>query len=167
MVTDYRSFRNIGVAVITLPQRLQQHAIETQFGRIAETLDADGHAVVTCSGLRAVSAEQPVPPGKVETEVAVGFCADDRMMHAVHVRRHHQQAHDAVDWRRHAHVAVVEHRRGIQQRLEYQHRQRRCTEQGDDRELDEQGKQDLDRMEAHAGRHVDVEIGVVHAVQPP
>ena len=35
------------------------------------------------------------------------------------------------------------------------------------RELDEQGEQDLDRMEAHAGRHVDVEIGVVHAVQPP
>ena len=35
------------------------------------------------------------------------------------------------------------------------------------RELDEQGKQDLDRVEAHAGRHVDVEVGVMHAVQPP
>ena len=34
-------------------------------------------------------------------------------------------------------------------------------------ELDEHGEHDLDGVEAHARGHVDVEVGVVHAVQPP
>ena len=34
-------------------------------------------------------------------------------------------------------------------------------------DLDRQGNENLERVEAHAGGDVDVEIGMMHAVQPP
>src|ERR1043165_5496932 len=49
-----------------------------------------------------ISAEQPVPPGQVEAEVAVGLARRDRMMHQVHVgvttiRRSTRSSHDGID----------------------------------------------------------------------
>jgi hypothetical protein len=64
-------------------------------------------------------------------------------------------------------VAVVEHRRGIEQHLEHQHRRGRRAEHGDHRELDQHREDDLDRMEACAGGDVVVGVGVVHLVQAP
>ena len=89
------------------------------------------------------------------------------MVHAVHVRRDDEPAQHAVERLRQAHIAVVEHRGGVEQHLEDQHRHGGRAERGDDAELDAHRQQDLDRVEARAGRHVEVEIGVVHAVQPP
>ena len=85
----------------------------------------------------------------------------------MHLRRDHEPARDRVEPRRQRHVAVVEHRRGVEQHLEDQHRERRHAERHDRRHLDRQREHDFERMEAHAGGHVDIEIGVVHAVQPP
>ena len=62
---------------------------------------------------------------------------------------------------------MVEHRGGVEQHLEDQHCDCRRAERRDDAELDPHGQQNLDRMEAHAGGHVELEIGMVHAVQPP
>ena len=89
------------------------------------------------------------------------------MVHAMHVGRDDDPAQHTVEPRRQAHIAVVEHRGGVEQHLEDQHRHGRRAEGGDDAELDTHRQQDLDRMEAHAGRHVELEVGVVHAVQPP
>ena len=69
--------------------------------------------------------------------------------------------------RRNAHVAVVEHRRGIEQHLEDQHGHGRRAERRDDGELDPHREQDLDRVEARSGRDVELEVGMMHAVQPP
>ena len=135
--------------------------------RVAELLDADGHRLVSRRRLVAVGAEQAVPPGQVEAEVAVGLARDDRVMHAVHVGRHDDPAQHAVEPRRHAHVAVVEHRGGVEQHLEDQHGDGRRAQRRDHAELDAHRQQDLDRVEARAGRHVELEVGVVHAVQPP
>ena len=67
--------------------------------RIAELLDADGHALVAGRGLGAVGAEQPVPPRQIEAEIAVGLARHDRVVHAVHVGRHDDPAQHAVEAR--------------------------------------------------------------------
>ena len=92
-----------------------------QLARVAELLDADDHPFVPGRGLGAVGAEEAVPPGEVEAEIAVGLARHDRMVHAVHVRRDHEPAQHAVEPRRQADVAVVEHRGGVEQDLEDQH----------------------------------------------
>ena len=132
-----------------------------------KAVDADGHALVALRGLGPIGAEQPVPPREIEAEIAVGLGPDDGVVDAVHVGRHHEPADQGVDGRGHAHIRVIEHRGGVEQDLENQHGQRRRADCRHHGELDQNGEHDLDRMEAHAGRHIDVEIGVVHAMQPP
>src|SRR5262245_27843513 len=89
------------------------------------------------------------------------------MMDAMHVRRHDKPAQDPIDLRRHADVAVVEHRGRIEQDLEDQHGRRGCPECCDDGEFDRRRQQDLDRVKTHAGGHVELEVGMMHAMQPP
>jgi hypothetical protein len=118
-------------------------------------------------GLGPIGAEQPVPPWEIEAEVAVGLGPNDGMVDAVHVGRHHQPADQGIDGRRHAHIRMIEHRGGVEQDLEHQHGQRRRADCRHHDELDQEREHDLDRMEAHARRDIDVEIGVVHAMQAP
>src|SRR6056297_1795198 len=92
---------------------LQQHAVQPQVGGIPELPDADGHAVVAVSRLVPIGAEQPVPPGQVEAEIAVGLVPVDRVMNAVHVRRDHEPTKHPVDAPRDREVTVIEHRRGV------------------------------------------------------
>jgi hypothetical protein len=68
--------------------------------------------------LVAIGAEQTVPPGQVEAEIGVGLVVFDRVVHAMHVRRHQNPAQHSVDRQRQADVAVVEHGRGVEQHLE-------------------------------------------------
>ena len=133
-----------------------------------ETPYAEHHALVAGRGLVAVGPEQPVPPRQVEAEVAVRFAPLDRVVHAVHLGRDDQPA-------QHAHRAgaavrtlrVVEHRGCVQQHLEDEHADGMRAERDDHRELDGERQHDLERMEAHARRHVELEVRMVHAVQPP
>jgi len=62
---------------------------------------------------------------------------------------------------------VVEHRGGVQQHLEDQHGNRGRPQRGDYGELDHHRQQNLDRMEAQSGGHVEFEVGMMHAMQPP
>ena len=62
---------------------------------------------------------------------------------------------------------MVEHCRGVEQHFEHQNRNGRWPQRGDDSKLDAHRQQDFDGMEAQSRRHVEFEIGVVHAVQPP
>ena len=55
------------------------------------------HAFVPAAGCGAVGAEQAVPPGQVEAEIAVGLARHDRVMDAVHLGRDHEPAQHAVE----------------------------------------------------------------------
>src|ERR1043166_1052516 len=148
-------------------ERLREQPVEAQFAALSERRQADGHSLVPGFRRRPVGAEQPVPPRQIKAEVAVGLARRDRMMHAVHVGRHHDQAQHAVEPGRHRHVAVVEQRGGVEHHLEHKDRDRRNAKSDHHRDLDQHGKQDFDRMKPHAGGHVDVEVGVMHAMQAP
>ena len=50
-------------------ERLNQHAIEPEFARLAELFDTDGHRFVSGCWLRPVGAEQAIPPRQVEAEL--------------------------------------------------------------------------------------------------
>jgi hypothetical protein len=45
-----------------------------------------------------VDAEQPVPPGQVEPEFAVGLLNEHRVMDPVHIRRNYQRPERLVDY---------------------------------------------------------------------
>ena len=155
-----------GVAAI-IAKRLRQQPIDAQLARIAKDRDADGHAVVAGFGHGTIGAEQTIPPWQIEAEIAVGLTAQDGVVHPMHVGRHHQPTQQAVERGRHRHIGMIEGRGRVQHHLEQQHRHHRNAERDHDRDLDSHGNQNLERMEAPAGGDVDVEIGVVHAVQPP
>ena len=89
------------------------------------------------------------------------------MVDAVHVGRDQDPAQPAVDTYGQPDIAVIEHRRGVEQDFKNHHPQRRCAEHHHRAQLDDHRQQYLDRMEADPRRHVDVEVGMVHAMQPP
>ena len=51
-------------------------------------INADHHAKLPGGGFGNMRAENPIPNGKAEAEIAVGFRTHHRMMHAMHIRRH-------------------------------------------------------------------------------
>ena len=59
--------------------------------------------------LGAIGAEQTVPPGQVEAEIAVGLTDDHGVMHPVHVRGDHEISQYAVKSERDSDIAVIEH----------------------------------------------------------
>ena len=141
--------------------------MQVQFPGLPEGIEPDRHALVPERRLRPVGAEQPVPPGQVETEVAVGFGRDVGVVDPVHVRRHDEPAQRPVEPRGQAQIAVIEHRGAVQQHLENQHGHGRRAEDDDGGQLEQHRQDNLDRMEAGAGRHVEIQVGMVHAMQPP
>ena len=100
-----------------------------------------------------VCAEQAVPPGQIEAEIAVGLIAPQhRMVHAVHVGRHHQQAHDPVEPARHRGIGMIEHRGRVEHDLELRRPRPRGTPTSTTTAiLISIERHDLDRMEAQAG----------------
>src|SRR5215471_9556709 len=64
-------------------KRLQQHAVETQLGTVAKLLDPDPDGIVAGLGLRPIGPEHPIPPGKIEAEIAVGLRCVRGMVHAM------------------------------------------------------------------------------------
>jgi len=62
---------------------------------------------------------------------------------------------------------MVEHRGGIQKHFEDKHSNRRRAKGHDDGELDGHRQQDFYRVKAQTGGHVEFQIRMMHAVQPP
>ena len=89
------------------------------------------------------------------------------MMDAMHVRRHDDPTQDAVQPLRQPTFRMIEHRGRVERDLEDQDGDRRRAEAGDDGELEAHREKNFNRMEPRTRRHVEVKIGVVHAVQPP
>ena len=95
--------------MLRLPPRLRQHAVQPQFRLVAKNRQADRHAALPGRRLGAIEAGQTVPDRQVEAEIRMRLGRDDRVMHAMHVRRHERRSHDALDARRQAGVGMVEH----------------------------------------------------------
>ena len=130
-------------------------------------LDAQSDAVVPGSGLGAVGAEKAVPDGEVESEVAVGFRPEDRVVNAMHVGRDDQPAKESLQPGGDEDVAVVEHGGGIEQNFKKKHAERRCADGGNGGKLNCKRQEYLDRMEASAGGDIDIQVSVMHAMEPP
>lgn len=135
--------------------------------RVAIFLEADSHIQMAFFGLRAIGAANPIPPGKVEAEVTVGFADKDRMVDAVHVRGNHNQAQQTIQRSRKFDVAVVEHGTGIQHHLKGEHSLCRCTQKNDRRHFYQHRDDDFQRMKAIAAGDVQIKVGMVHPVQAP
>ena len=77
-------------------ERKDQEARQGKPLWIAELGQPDRHIRVPFFGLVFVGSEQPVPPGQVEAEIAVGLADDDRVMDPVHVRRNNNEPEHTV-----------------------------------------------------------------------
>ena len=102
---------------------------------VAKDVEADNHTFMSSGGLILISFEHPVPPGRVETEIAVHLHGISRAVNAVQVRRDHEQPERSVDATWDADVGMVEHGHAVQRDLEEQDSQRRRAEQKDHGEL--------------------------------
>ena len=129
--------------------------------------EADGHPFVSGSRLIPIGAENPVPPGQVKSEIAVGFPNDHRMMHPVHFRGHHEKTEHSINRLRQTHVAVIEQACRIQENLKENYGQRGNPQNKNRPHLDGHGKENLQGVETNPGRCVEIEICVVHHVQAP
>ncbi len=122
---------------------------------------------MTGFGLSAVGAEEPVPNREVESEIAVGFGSDNGVVHTMHVRCDDQPAKQPLEACRDEDIAVVEHGGGVEQKFEEKHTQSRRSDGGDRAKFDGQREENLHGMEARARCDIDIQIGVVHAMEPP
>ena len=109
-----------------------------------------------------------VPPRQVEPEIGRASRAATiewwtRCMSGVD----HDPPQPAVDARGQPDIAVAEHRRRVEQDFEDHHRHRGRAERHHRAQLDDHRQQDFERMEADPGGHVDLDVAVVHAMQPP
>jgi len=101
--------------------------------RITKLGKPDGHPFMTCRGLGPVSPEEPIPPGHIETEIAVCLPDCDGMMDTMHIGRHHKETKDTVDLFRYMDVSMVEGCSGVEQYLKEDNRQNRWPENDNDR----------------------------------
>ena len=74
-------------AAILFTERLHQLAFETKFLRVADT---NGHRLVIGFRVGTIRLKQPIPPRKVETEVAVRFALWEKQEFAV--PQHHTRS---------------------------------------------------------------------------
>ena len=89
------------------------------------------------------------------------------MVDPVHVRRDQDPAQHPVEPRRQAQIAVVEHRGAVEHDLEDDDGHGRRADDDHRRELQQDRQDDLDGMEPGPGGDVEIEIGMMHAMQPP
>ena len=59
--------------------------------------------------LRTISAHQAVPPGHIETKVAVGLDREYGMMNSVHIRSYHKKAKKPIQTEWKPYVPMIEH----------------------------------------------------------
>jgi len=128
---------------------------------------SDHHCIMPGGGLRPVRAEQAVPPGEIEAEIAVGLPDDHRMVDAVHVGGDDKKSEHCVEPGSDADVAVIEHARAVKDYLKEKHRGNGGAEEEHHTDLDAHGKDYLDRMETKAGGDIHLGVSMVHFVEPP
>ena len=118
-------------------------------------------------GLSLIDPEQSVPPGQEESEITVRFNMLDRVMDAVHVRRHDEAPEPTVYVWLQRQIRVVEHRADIQNHFIPKHEDRRRADQDHDRPLPGQGDQYLAGVKPERRHHIEIWIGMMDAVEAP
>ncbi len=129
--------------------------------------EPDGHAAMPGLRLGNVGAEQPVPDRQIETVIGIVLAAQHRVVHAMHVGRHDEEPHDAVEPLRQRDIGVIEHGAGIEDHLEQEHGEGCGAERHHHHDLPQHRQPDLDGVKADRRGHVDVTVGMVHLVQAP
>src|SRR5215210_9502856 len=86
---------------------LKQHPVETELRGVAELRQPKCHSLMAGFRLGPVGAEQAVPPGQIEPEVAIGLASFDRVVNAMHLRGDDKPAQNLVDPCGQPHVAMV------------------------------------------------------------
>ena len=85
-------------------------------------------------------------------------------MDAVHVWCNDNPAKHTVQPQWNLHIAVIEHRGGVEQHFEDDDRDSRWTKNHDHSEFDERGKQDFQRVEPQTCGYVEVQVSVMDHV---
>jgi len=85
----------------------------------------------------------------------------------MHIRRDDQPPQPSFQALRQGGIRMVEHGGRVKQYLENENRDDRRAERRYGRAFDRRRNQDLDRMKARSGGHIEIEVGVVHPVQAP
>jgi hypothetical protein len=140
---------------------------EREMIRVSVLSQADGHPFVTCLGLCPVGAEKSIPPGKVESKVAVIFFDQNGVVDTVHLGRDHEKPENAVDRNGKPHISMIEHARGIEKDLEENNREDRRTNEDDSHHLNTHGEKDLNRMKSDSCGDIEVQIGMMNPVKSP
>jgi len=102
-------------------ERESQHPRESEAPGVPKLGKSDSHTFMPRSRLITISTEQTVPPGQIETKIAVGFAYHHGMMYPMHVRGHHEETELPIDPRWEMNIAMVKHGRGIEENLESKH----------------------------------------------
>src|SRR4030042_6478764 len=76
---------------------------------ISERVEPDDHPLMPCRRLITIGAEDPVPPWKIETEIAIVLFDHHRVVNTMHFRCDNEETKSPVKGERKADVAVVEH----------------------------------------------------------
>jgi hypothetical protein len=100
-----------------------QQAKQGDLPQVPELSKTDHHTLVAIGGLIFVRSEKPIPPRQIEAEIAVCLTDDHRVVDPVHIRRHHQQPQQTVDFFQDVDIAVVEQGSGVAKYFEEQNSQ--------------------------------------------
>src|SRR5690606_35977951 len=92
------------------PEGQQKHPEKALAAVLLIGVEADRHTLMARLRRGAIGAEQIIPAGEIEAEIAVMLRPDDRMMDAVHVGRHDDFADDPVKPGRQAGIGMIEER---------------------------------------------------------
>jgi hypothetical protein len=88
-------------------------------------------------------------------------------MDTMHFGRHNQESHQPVDPSGESDIAVVEQAGGVEKYLKDDDRNGIQSQKGHGGHLDSHGQKDFYGMEADAGCDIEIEIGMVNAMETP
>ena len=88
-------------------------------------------------------------------------------MHPVHIRGNHENAQQSVERTGQIHIGVIEHGTTVQYDFEKDNSKNRGADADYENHLVEHRESNLDGVEAHRRGHVNVDIGMMHPMDPP
>ena len=129
--------------------------------------EADGHTFMAGCRSGSIGAKNPVPPGKVKSEITIGFSRDHRMMHPMHFRRNYEETQYLINQLRQTHVAVIEKACSIQENLEKNHSQRGDPQNKNSCDLYAHGNKNFQGVKTNSGCCIEIKIHMVYHGQTP
>ena len=155
-----------GSSIVPLPpERHDQQIQRAQLPLLPVCWYPYGYLILV--DVQADRAVQPVPDVEHVGVIRIGLSMHDGVVNPVHSRRDDDPAQESFQPVREPRVAVVKRHRSLEGNLIHEHDARPRTDQGYACCSKYRAKQHLREVEANCGRYPEVEIGVVHVVEPP